>query len=131
MLFADTLGISKREFYTIIGVSRGTLESKTGITEDVMAKFIAAYPDVSIEWLVVGNGEIFKHGVSPQSKNTEKNSSQHEMLSQFITALADKDNAIREQAEEIGRLREQVRQLNQERKKDVSDASTSGIANVG
>lgn len=54
--FADTLGISKREFYTLINVSRGTLESKTGITEDVVNKFIKAFPDISIEWLIKGIG---------------------------------------------------------------------------
>lgn len=61
--FADTLGISKREFYTKIGVSRGTLESHTGITEDVMAKFIATYPDVSLIWLLTGQGEMLKSPV--------------------------------------------------------------------
>lgn len=59
--FANTLGISKRDFYTKIGVSRGTLESKTGITEDVMAKFIATYPNVSIEWLMTGEGDMIKN----------------------------------------------------------------------
>lgn len=58
--FADTLGISKREFYTQIGVSRGTLESKTGITEDVITKFIATYPSISTEWLMTGRGEMQK-----------------------------------------------------------------------
>lgn len=58
--FADNLGVSKRNFYSTIGVSRGTLESKTGITEDIMAKFIATYPDVSIEWLLTGKGEMLK-----------------------------------------------------------------------
>ena len=56
--FADNLNISKREFYAKIGVSRGTLESKTGITEDVLAKFIATFPDVSIEWLMQGKGRM-------------------------------------------------------------------------
>ncbi len=57
--FADSLGISKRDFYAKIGVSRGTLEAKTGITEDVMAKFIATFPDVSMDWLIAGRGNIF------------------------------------------------------------------------
>lgn len=61
--YADSLGISKREFYTKIGVSRGTLESRTGITEDVVTKFIAAYPDVSLEWLVKGKGDVTGHGM--------------------------------------------------------------------
>ena len=58
--FADSLNISKRDFYTKIGVSRGTLESKTGITEDILAKFIATFPDVSIDWLMQGKGEMVK-----------------------------------------------------------------------
>ena len=58
LIFANTLGISKREFYNKIQVSRGTLESRTGITEDILAKFIATYPEVSIEWLLTGEGSM-------------------------------------------------------------------------
>jgi len=58
--YADTLNISKRKFYEKIGVSRGTLESKTGITEDIVAKFIANYPEINVEWLITGFGERFK-----------------------------------------------------------------------
>lgn len=77
MLFAETLGISKREFYNKIGVSRGTLESKTGITEDVVAKFIASYPEVNIEWLIKGEGEMksssFTKESSPSSESSAEN----------------------------------------------------------
>lgn len=58
--FADSLGVSKREFYAQIGVSRGTLESKTGITEDVITKFITAFPNVSTDWLMTGRGEVYR-----------------------------------------------------------------------
>lgn len=58
--FADSLNISKRDFYAKIGVSRGTLESKTGITEDILAKFVATFPEVSIDWLMQGKGEMVK-----------------------------------------------------------------------
>lgn len=68
LIFANSLGISKREFYTKIQVSRGTLESKTGITEDVLAKFIATFPEVSIEWLLKGEGKMLN---SPHSVNIE------------------------------------------------------------
>ncbi len=56
--FASTLGISKRDFYSTIGVSRGTLESRTGITEDIISRFIAVYPEVSVEWLMKGSGAM-------------------------------------------------------------------------
>ena len=71
LTFADTLGISKRNFYATIGVSRGTLESKTGITEDVMAKFIATYPQVSIEWLLTGIGHMIKPSLTESNQTIE------------------------------------------------------------
>lgn len=71
--FADTLGISKREFYAKIGVSRGTLESRTGITEDIVAKFIATYPDISTDWLLTGNGAMIKGAeVAPKGAVTQR-----------------------------------------------------------
>lgn len=71
LFFAGTLGISKRDFYAKIGVSRGTLESKTGITEDVITKFFATYPEVSIEWLMTGEGEMLKNSPSCKEKEQE------------------------------------------------------------
>lgn len=78
--FAETLGISKREFYTQIGVSRGTLESKSSITEDVMARFIAKFPQVSPSWLLTGKGDMIisqnkdmKNEELPVAHHTESN----------------------------------------------------------
>ena len=71
LFFAGTLGISKRDFYAKIGVSRGTLESRTGITEDVVTKFFATYPEVSIEWLMTGEGEMLKNSPSCKEKEQE------------------------------------------------------------
>ena len=59
--FADTLDISRREFYKKTGISRGTLESSTGITEDTLAKFIATFGELSPEWILTGNGEMYRH----------------------------------------------------------------------
>lgn len=49
--FIDTLGISKRDFYAKTGISRGTLESATGITEDTIAKVFATYSNLSPSWI--------------------------------------------------------------------------------
>jgi hypothetical protein len=58
--FADTLEVSKRDFYEEIGVSRGTLEANTGITEGVVAKFLARFPNVSKIWLLTGEGPMLR-----------------------------------------------------------------------
>ena len=71
LFFAESLGISKRDFYKKIGVSRGTLESRTGITEDIVAKFIAAYPDISLEWLIRGEGEMFRRPLESAEEKTQ------------------------------------------------------------
>lgn len=70
--FVETLGISKRAFYLHVGISRGTLESETGITEEVLAKFIAAYSDISIEWLITGKGTMLKSANAPVVVNESK-----------------------------------------------------------
>ena len=62
--YIEILGISKREFYKKIDVSRGTLESDSGITEDIMAKFITTFEEISPEWLITGTGEMFKKNVN-------------------------------------------------------------------
>lgn len=56
--FVDTLGITKRDFYAKTGISRGTLESATGITEDTITKVFAIYPSLSPSWLIMGAGEM-------------------------------------------------------------------------
>ena len=144
--FAGTLGISKRDFYAKIGVSRGTLESKTGITEDVITKFFATYPQVNIEWLMTGEGDMLKTKRTseiPQAQeptNSEHKDNKNQPLAQdipplildrLLNTIAEKDAIIREQAEELGRLREQIEQFKKGRGHSASDANTSEIANVG
>lgn len=141
--FASTLGISKRDFYAKIGVSRGTLESKTGITEDVITKFFAAYPDINIEWLMTGRGDMQKtkhasklptsdNEVLPRFKDNEKETAKQENSTDILLSIIqDKDNTIREQAVEIGQLRERILQFQRMLEKNASGAATSTTANVG
>lgn len=49
--------ISKREFYAKTGISRGTLESKTGITEDTITKFFATFPEADPLFILTGKNE--------------------------------------------------------------------------
>ena len=56
--YVDYLGITKREFYRQTGISRGTLESNSGITEEIINKFLAVYKEISLYWLIHGSGEM-------------------------------------------------------------------------
>ena len=66
-----------------------------------------------------------------QEETEEKPLVQDKTFTPLLELIKDKDTTIREQAEEIGRLKEQIRQMTIEKEKHVSDADTSNIASAG
>lgn len=69
-----------RVFYSKTGISRGTLESSSGITEETLAKFIAIYPDVSITWLILGEGDMLNSYKSGSGKQKCSKCEKNEMV---------------------------------------------------
>lgn len=103
----DNMSISKRDFYSKTGISRGTLESKTGITEDTLAKFIATYPEISLDWLILGRGEITR------TQSTSSEISEHSKTTDLL--LEAKETIIRLQQDQIDLLKEKIEQLSNEK----------------
>ncbi len=56
--FIKEEGHSKSEFYRKTGITRGVLDKDSGLTEVNIAKFIAAYPEVKLDWLIKGYGQV-------------------------------------------------------------------------
>lgn len=102
----------------ILGTNKAAISDIKGLRKklsiELLRRLKTSYPDVSLEWVVMGSGAPFVvpgeeiQGVAP------------------IELI----NKISEQAEEIGRLKERIRQMTIEKEKRVSDASTSDIASV-
>jgi phage repressor protein C with HTH and peptisase S24 domain len=61
LLYADNKGYSKRKIYLDTGISNGVLDKESGLTEDNIEKFISTYRDISVEWLITGNGKMLGH----------------------------------------------------------------------
>lgn len=146
LLYLASNGVSPYEFYKVSGVTRGILQQNNGISEDNIARFLAYANDVNTEWLLTGKGEMTKtnHSALPEhahsayiseNKDNENESNKQnaypEITDKLLNIISEKDSIIREMAEEIGRLRERISQLEREKGKDASDVPTSGIANVG
>ena len=106
--FIAELGRSKREFYSVTGISRGTLESKTGITEDTLTKLFAAFPDLSPIWIFTGKGEKFQ---SQQDEIPTYFAPEQNIEDKLLCIIAKKDSEIRELAEEVGKLKQEILQL--------------------
>ena len=74
----------------------------------------------------MGEGDML-HSTSLETHQVQASGLEERLLA-FIQ---EKDVVIREQAEEIGQLRERVAQMQQRFEKDAANASTDTIANVG
>lgn len=89
--YVDTLDISKRDFYTKTGISRGTLENSAGITEDTLVKFIVAYPEVSIMWLITGEGSMIVDNVQQVQVGSDQ---VHEVIAAKNEIISTKEEII-------------------------------------
>ncbi len=58
--YLEFKGVSKSECYQKTGISRSVLSQANGMTEDNLLKFLAQYNDISLEWLIIGKGEMIK-----------------------------------------------------------------------
>ncbi len=127
-----TIGALERK----IGASKGVLSRAISNGTDIQSKWVQTivenYPQYSARWLMTGRGEMLadeQHtSAPPKSIQVDDRLSNLGVTPDLITELL---NRITEQAAEIGRLNELVRQLQQGKGHDASDAGSSGIANAG
>lgn len=122
-----TIGALERH----IGASKGVLSRAIANSTDIQSKWVQIivenYPHYSAEWLLAGRGEmLLKNSHVPAD-----NPVQLSMEDKLLAIIQEKDAIIREQAEEIGRIRERMSHLERMLEKNASGAATSTIAGVG
>lgn len=118
----------------MLGMSNGALskpiKNHTAIGSDKLENILAFCPDLSLTWLFTGRGEMLNmDGYAPTLVSGENATRIENNLLKLM--LGERDITILQQAQEIGKLKEQIRQLKQRLEKTAGDASTSDIANVG
>lgn len=136
-------------FAKFLGVAPSTISS--WLTRDTFDYdlIFAKCENISPEWLLTGRGEMIKSKrtfpenhtscPNPELGNTiskDNNFSASDQIcndinSPLISLIQSKDDIIRSQAEEIGRLKERIALLECRLQKDASSADTHHTANVG
>lgn len=104
----------------------GISDIKSGrkkLSIEILRRLKLSYPNINIEWVIMGEGEMFHS----QQQTAQPSGFEDKLLK----VIQEKDTVIREQAEDIGKLRERIAQLQREKGKNASDAQTSNIANAG
>jgi len=80
----DVYGLSKYEFYKRTGITRGVLDQNNGMSEENTAKFIARFPEINVEWLLTGQGNMYRSGTGIEPSaiyNVQRGERQHEYQS--------------------------------------------------
>lgn len=61
--FIDYKGITKYKFYKKTGLSNGFLDKKGTIGADKCEIICSFFPEISVEWLITGKGEMLKKSI--------------------------------------------------------------------
>ncbi len=102
-LFMADKSINDNQMTVCAGLSIGVIgKMRKGITKGLnssnIEKILHAYPDLSSEWLLRGEGEMYK------SKTSNEQSEWNVLLKE----INDRDELIRKQAEQIGALKAEL-----------------------
>ena len=102
-LFMADKSINDNQMTVCAGLSIGVIgKMRKGITKGLnssnIEKILYAYPDLSSEWLLRGEGEMYK------SKTSNEQSEWNVLLKE----INDRDELIRKQAEQIGALKAEL-----------------------
>jgi hypothetical protein len=96
--YIELHGISKYDFYKRTGITRGVLDQNTGISEENIAKILAYFSDINIEWLILGKGSMVKDDtLRDNPKSSSKPNLNTNMLSEPFVKMKKKDNPVENQ----------------------------------
>ena len=85
-------GISKYEFYKNTGITRGILDQDNGISEENITRFLAYFPDIDANWLITGEGEMYRKNSEISNEKIDENTSR--LIDILQDTLIEKDKQI-------------------------------------
>jgi hypothetical protein len=103
----EYLGISKELFCAEIGIASANFRGKNrnrSLNCDAIVNIFTKFPDVNLEWLMVGNGEMLKKNEVVEQKN--------EIENEIILTIFEKQNQeLKTLNQEVGTLRNENQNL--------------------
>lgn len=130
--YLEATGKVKADFYKAIGASPSNFKGagkNSALSSDKIAEILSLYPDLSPDWLLNGIGDMLR--TSNNSNTTPVNPQPLTLEDKLLTMLNERETTIRLQAEELGQLRERIKQLEQRLGKSAGDVYIGNTANAG
>jgi len=95
--YLEFKGVTQYRFYKENDVTRGILTQNNGITEENLLKFVRFAQDISLEWLLTGEGSMLK----PEASSVPPDETPSDAPNAVTEAL---ERIIQKQAKEIALL---------------------------
>ena len=129
-LFIDSKSITRYKFYKDLDLSNGFLDKEGAIGSDKCEKICSKYPDLSLEWLITGKGNMVQNNALEQPF-TSAYLAQNSLLANNDTILLLKEQLIENKKlnREIGALESSITVLKQ-RIKEISEHSDRAMATL-
>jgi len=96
--YLDSKGITKYEFYKNSGITRGTLDNPSGISESNIIKFLQYERNISLSWLITGEGEMLQKDQSGKPPPATRADDECKQEVEFYKRLLEKKEAELKQA---------------------------------
>lgn len=109
---AEQLGTNKAAISDIKGCRKR-------LSLDLLRSLKSSYPEINLNWVIMGEGEMFLNA-NPSEKSADT------LGSSLVTMIKEKDLLIQDQAKEIGRLEERNAQL-QHRNSELETELSRGL----
>lgn len=119
MQLLEVKGVAKENFFSDIGMSSANFRGAAKLTplnSNAIANIFTVLPDVNLEWLITGKGDMFR---SQQAQTTASSTA-------LLEIIKDKDARIEKYIRENERLSMRVKQLESETPTTVSTSAKIG-----
>lgn len=114
--FIEYKRLSKNKFYKETGLSNGILDKQGGISSDSLEKIYYVYPEINLDWLLTGKGEMLKkEGLLQQAHNNISSTiTQHQTIHapEEYQELKEENKRL---AQENSQLKDKIIQLMEEK----------------
>ena len=125
--YIDYKGITPYKFCKDLEFSMGSLNKKGVIGTDKYLKIIKYYTDLNPDWLLTGEGNMFKE----ETVQEEVSANENELITLLREKVKDKEMIIKEKTKNIELLEERLKELKEQVKQLSRQKVSAPSVNYG
>ena len=125
--FIDYKRITKATFYQETDITRGILDQNNGLSEENLLKFLAKYKEISLDWLLLGEGQMIRTNKENSSitnvaniqgnNNNNIQNTDNMLIESLRKAIEAQEETIKVQRDLITSLQDEMFRLNRDKEK--------------